>query len=80
MNNIIPNGTTVKFKNGEIESTIIGVCVRGEQNQCIEYNVSYFYNGERKTDWVNSFEISIKQDNSKPMGFSKSINKPLIGR
>ena len=80
MNNIIPNGTKVKFINGGIESIIIGVCVRGEQNQSIEYEVAYFFNGERKTQWINSFEVEKKQDNSKPMGFSSQSNKPLLGR
>lgn len=49
MNNIIPNGSKVIFKSGGMEAMITGVCVRGEQNQSIEYEVSCFINGERKT-------------------------------
>ena len=80
MNNIIPNGKQVKFTTGGIKATVIGVCVRGEQSQSIEYEVAYWHNGDRKTQWVNSFEVELKQDNSKPMGFSSGNDKPLIGR
>lgn len=80
MNNIIPNGKTVKFKNGGIEATILGVCARGEGNTSIEYEVSFFHNGKRETDWVNSFEVELKVDNSKPVGFRPPTNKPLIGK
>ena len=80
MNNIIPNGKQVKFTSGGIEATVIGVCVRGKENQSIEYEVSYFHNGVRKTEWINNFEVELKQDNSKPMGFSSGNSKPLIGR
>jgi hypothetical protein len=80
MNNIIPNGSEVVFKGGKQEAIVIGVCVRGEANQSIEYEVTYFFNGDRKTVWIHSFEIDIKIDNSKPMGFSMPKEKPLIGK
>lgn len=80
MNNIIPNGRKVVFKSGGIEAIVTGVCVRGEQNQSIEYNVSFFCNGERKSIWIHSFEIEPKVDNSKPMGFHSYSDKPLISK
>lgn len=77
INNIIPNGTKVITKIGSIECFVIGVVVRGKSNNQVEYNVSWFLNGERKSEWVYDFEIEPKIDNSKPMGFTKS-NQKLI--
>lgn len=69
INNIIPNGARVVTEIGNIEAIVIGVCVRGKNNDYIEYNISRFVNGELKVDWVQSFEIKEKIDNSKPSGF-----------
>jgi len=77
INNIIPNGSTVITKMGKIEAIVIGVCVRGEMNDHIEYNLSRFANGENKIEWVQSFEIEMKQDNSAPAGFINN-NQKLI--
>lgn len=79
MNNIIPNGSKVVFKGSNVEAMIIGVCVRGENNLSIEYEVACFMNGERKTWWIHNFEVEPKQDN-KPIGFRSNNNKPLIGK
>jgi hypothetical protein len=81
MDDIIPNGSKVKFKSGGIEGLTTGVCIRGEQNQAMEYEISYFINGEHNTKWVHAFEIEVKIDNSKPPGFTFHKNdKPLIGK
>ena len=77
--NIIPNGSKINTKIGHIEALVIGVCVRGVNNDSIEYHIAYFLNGDYKTCWVHSFEIAIKIDNSKPMGFASSNNISLIG-
>lgn len=77
INNIIPNGSRVITLIGNIEAIVIGVCVRGERNENIEYNISRFANGELKSDWVQSFEIKEKIDNSKPAGFMKD-NQVLL--
>lgn len=69
INNIIPNGSKVITKIGNIEALVIGVCVRGESNEHIEYNISRYFNGEHKTEWLQSYEIKIKQDTSSPVGF-----------
>lgn len=77
INNIIPNGSTVITKIGNIEAIVIGVCVRGKMNEHIEYNISRFANGDLKTEWVQSFEIDLKIDTSSPVGFTRN-NQNLI--
>lgn len=77
INNIIPNGSTVTTKIGKIDAMVIGVCVRGERNEHIEYHISRFANGEYKSEWLQSYEIELKIDNSKPAGFSNN-NQTLI--
>ena len=60
--NIIPNGTNVLTRIGDLEAIVIGICIRGKKNESIEYQISYTLNGERKSPWVYSFEIYVKID------------------
>ena len=75
--NIIPNGSRVITTIGNIEAVVIGVCVRGVENNHIEYHISRYTNGENKMDWVQSFEVEPKIDNSKPVGFANNNQKLL---
>ncbi len=59
-NHIIPNGTRVLTRNGDLEAIVIGICARGEKNESVEYQISYILNGERKSPWVYSYEIEVK--------------------
>lgn len=68
--NIIGNGSRVKTKIGKVDALVIGVCVRGAQNNQVEYHISRYANGEHKSEWVQSFEIEPNEDNSKPPGFN----------
>ena len=77
INNIIPNGSTVITVMGKIEAIIIGVCVRGSSNDFVEYNIAWMASGERKTDWVQAFELKLKVDNSAPAGF-RNNNQTLL--
>lgn len=74
--NIISNGSVVITKIGKIEAIVCGICVRGVDNSSVEYNISYFANGEHKSKWIYSFEIDLKIDNSKKAGFCS--NQKLI--
>jgi hypothetical protein len=76
INNIIPNGSKVITKVGKIEAIVIGVCVRGERNEHIEYHLSRYAHGEYKNEWLQSYEVEIKIDNSQKAGFHNS--KTLI--
>lgn len=48
MNNIIPNGTRVITKSGDIEGITKGVVIRGINNGSIEYHIGYFSHGDYK--------------------------------
>lgn len=62
LDQIIPNGTTVKTKIGNIDALIVGVEIHGiPPNLSISYRISYFIHGERKTPWVESYEIEVKK-------------------
>lgn len=78
MRDIIPNGTLVKTKVGDIKAYVIAVCVRGKDNGWIEYQVSYFQNGQLERKWLEDFEIEIIKENSKPIGFARTSNQNLI--
>ena len=73
--NLIPCGTIVITKIAKIEGIVTSVSVEGKNNDTFMYRVGYFCNQEYKAIWVNEFEINVKEDNSKPMGFSN--NKQL---
>jgi len=53
---IIPFNTKVKTVIGDIEMIVIGVCIR---EGWMEYQLSYFVNGEHKTCWINRSEFVI---------------------
>ena len=67
---IIPSGSRVITKIGKVEAITTSVSVSGSLNDNISYRIAYFHNGEHKSAWVESFEIEVKEDNSKPMGFN----------
>jgi hypothetical protein len=78
IDNIIPNGSIVITKIGNIEAMVIGVCVRGKRNEHIEYHISRFANGDCKTEWVQCFEVDLKIDNSSPAGFVRPKNNQQL--
>ena len=80
INNVLTPGTKVTTNIGQINGTVLGICVRGERLDSIEYHIGYFVNGEYKTAWVFSYEVSEMIDNSKPTGFQSYSNKPLLGK
>ena len=77
LNNIIPNGTIIETISGNVEAIIIGVCIRGIENIAVEYQISYFYNGLECTTWLQEFQFKIKENNSKPAGFTQNNQKQL---
>ena len=80
INNIIPNGSRIVTKIGSIEAIVLGVCVRGLSNQSIEYHIGFYTNGKYNTEWLHSFEIGVKIDNSKPAGFQRQNTTPLLDK
>lgn len=60
---VIPCGTIVKTKYGNIEGMITCISIKFDK---VLYEVSYFLNGDQKTVWMNEpeFEPSIVQDKS----------------
>lgn len=72
-------GTDVIVKGVNIKAKIKGVCVRGENNSLVEYDIVYWVNGKRETEWVKAFEIELPPE-TKPMGFKSypQDNKPLL--
>jgi hypothetical protein len=69
-------GTRVVIIGTEIKALITGVSARGEDY--IQYDIVWWANGERKTEWVHSFEIEPYKDNSKPAGFKSYETQTLI--
>lgn len=53
----IVNGNKVKVLDGGIIATVIGVCIRGVDQQTFEYNVSWFSGGTRHDAWLWDFQI-----------------------
>ncbi|MDB0600714.1 hypothetical protein PL373_06055 [Tenacibaculum maritimum] len=80
LNNVLPVGSRIETKIGNIDAIVIGICIRGLKNESVEYQVSYFLNGENKTPWLHSYEIDLKIDNSKQAGFSITNNQTLLNQ
>ena len=73
---LLKQGTRVTILGTEIKALIIGVCARG--NDYINYEIVWWANGDRKTEWVYNFEIEPYKDNSKPAGFKTYQEQILI--
>ena len=62
---LIPCGTLVKLKIGEIDGMITGINIRWDN---IQYEVTYYLNGEIKETWFNEFEFTT-ENNIKKIGY-----------
>lgn len=62
---IVPLNTRVTTVIGEVEGMITGVCIR---EGYINYDISYFKNGEYTNCWLNRAEFLVKSSNSKKVG------------
>lgn len=61
-------GTWVTTKIGNICAIITANCVRFEK---VQYELSYFHNGERKEVWVDEREFSTDANKKPLIGFKK---------
>ena len=66
--NVLQCGTEVQTKIDKLNAIITGVCIRHDS---IDYNVSYFHNGEHKDVWLYEDELIIKDHKSLNIGFVK---------
>ncbi len=69
--------TRVKVVGTNIEAIVKGVCVRGRDYALVEYDIVYWVNGKRETDWVKNFEIE-PVPITKPAGFKNYDDTPLL--
>lgn len=55
---------------------ITGVCIRNGNH--VTYEVTWLHNGDRRTAWVEDFEVSVATKNQKlKIGFHEPINGRL---
>ena len=75
-------GTNVIVKGANLKAKTIGVCARGKLNDQVEYELVYWLNGERRTQWVLDFEIELATETkqagfvSYPTNSTPQISKP----
>jgi hypothetical protein len=62
---VYPIGTQVVMSS--IEGTIVGIQIRN--NGYVLYDISYFDKGEKKTQWLESFEFHTESKEKKKIGF-----------
>ena len=61
-------GSEVVTKIGNIQAIITAACIRFEK---VQYELSYFLNGERKEVWCDEREFSIDARQVHQIGFRK---------
>ena len=66
--NIIKNGDKVTLLDSGIIATVIGVCIRGIDNQTFEYNVTWFSGGSIQDVWLQSFLVERFVDTKRKAG------------
>ena len=52
---LYPSGTRVRTSIGQIEAMITAACIRFSS---VSYEITYFYDGEQRTVWMNEAEFS----------------------
>jgi len=77
LNNILPPGTEVTTRIGNVKGIVLGICVRGENLDSVEYHIGTFVNGEHKTYWLYDFEFKKEEKNNNPVGFMRHQNNLL---
>lgn len=66
-------GTEVVTKSGKIEAIITAACIRFEK---VQYELSYFLNGERKEVWLDEREFTTDSIGNKiPVGFRNGLKQ-----
>lgn len=65
---VVPCGTIVKTVIGSIEGMITAFIVRFDK---VQYEISYFHDGEQKTLWMNEMEFTAKTE-KQSIGFKTS--------
>lgn len=63
---VIKCGTKVLTKIGHIEGMVTAVSIRFES---VQYEVSYFHDGDIKTAWVREGEFDVEDGKKIPIGF-----------
>lgn len=63
-------GTKIKLTNANVPGFITAICIRGKN---ITYEVSYFLNSVYCSNWFNSYEFELVEENesSDKIGFIK---------
>jgi hypothetical protein len=63
---ILKSGTLVTTNSSQIKAIVTGACIRFEK---VNYEISYFYNGEYKTAWLNENEFSVENAVTEKIGY-----------
>lgn len=63
---IIKCGTMVTTVIGKIQGQITGVNIRFDR---IQYEISYYNNGEIQTQWMNENEFNCNQSTKQTLGY-----------
>ena len=63
---IYQGGTIVKMKLHSIEAMITAASIRFN---AVQYELSYYYNGDIKTVWCNENEFIVTNDEKQKVGF-----------
>lgn len=62
-------GTKIVTKIGSVQAIITAACIRFEK---VQYEISYFVDGERKEVWVDEREFTVDSGTfKKQIGFKK---------
>lgn len=57
-------GSTVLINDGTVDAVILAITIHSYSPQGIQYQVAYWYEGERYIEWVYAYELCF--DVSKP--------------
>jgi hypothetical protein len=69
---LLPCGTMVKTKLGSISGMITASVIRFDK---LQYEISYFHDGEEKTVWMNEAQFTTEA-NKTTIGFKNSFAFP----
>jgi len=68
MVNMIKNGTKVEILSSGIKGIVTGICVRGAENQVIQYEVQWLNGGSLTCVWLEEYLVEVFEDTKQQAG------------
>lgn len=68
MRDMINNGTKVEVLDSGIIGVVTGICVRGVENQAVQYEVQWLNGGSLNCIWLEEYLVKVFEETKQKAG------------